>query len=335
MKKALVTGIGGQDGSYLAELLLEKGYEVHGLVRSASTPNTSRIDHIRGSLTLHYGDLTDALSMHTLVAQIQPDELYNLAAMSHVHMSFDQPLYTAHTDGIGTLNVLEAVRAISGQKACKVYQASTSELYGGMKYNMPETGYTEDSPFHPRSPYGCAKLYAYWIARNYREAYKMFVCNGILFNHESPRRTETFVTQKVIQWAKNWYWSGKPLLIGNLDSKRDWGHSIDYVRAMWMILQQDTPDDFVIATGRAYSVREFIDETMGQLGRLVEWKGSTGSEIGYIGGHEAIKQVPQYFRPSEVDILLGDSSKARSVLGWEPEYDLTTLIHDMLETDND
>jgi len=324
--KALVTGVTGQDGSYLSELLLEKGYEVHGLLRSSSTPNTSRIDHIKSDLILHYGDVSDALCINDLISVIHPDEIYNLAAMSHVHMSFGQPLYAANVDALGPLNILESVKRVD--TSIKVYQASTSELYGGMGYNMPETGYTEDSPFHPRSPYGVAKLYAYWIIRNYREAYNLFACNGILFNHESPRRTETFVTQKIITWFKKRFLSKEttdPLYIGNLDSKRDWGNAKNYVIAMWMMLQKKEPSDYVIATGVTYSVREFITLCSEFLNISIYWDENTG----YLEGEEVIIQDPSFMRPSEVDVLLGDSSKAQRELGWIPECNIFNLILDM------
>lgn len=266
-KKALITGITGQDGAYLAEFLLEKGYEVHGIKRRSSLLNTNRVDHLYQDIhskgnrfILHYGDMTDSANLVKLVADIKPDEIYNLAAQSHVKVSFDMPEYTANTDGIGTLRLLEAIRIAGLEKTCRFYQASTSELFGGLDYNRPEKGYTEDSPMHPRSPYGCAKLYAMWITRNYKESYNMFACNGILFNHESPLRGETFVTRKITRAVARIHLGlEKTLYIGNLDAKRDWGHAKDYVKGMWLMLQQETPEDYVLASGKAYSVRQFID----------------------------------------------------------------------------
>jgi len=334
MKTALITGITGQDGSYLAELLLEKGYSVHGLVRSVSVPNTKRIDHIKNDLHIHHGDMTDTFCLDQLVEQVHPWEVYNLAALSHVGLSFSTPEYTAQVDALGTLRILEAVRRNSRQYTCKVYQASTSELFGGI--NMPAGGYNEKSPFHPRSPYGVAKQYAFWIAKNYRESYNMFVCNGILFNHESPRRTETFVTKKIVEWCKRFDPTEAfiPLQLGNLDTKRDWGHSIDYVRSMWMILQHDKPDDWVVATGKTYSVRTFVEKCFAYIGRPIEWdKASNGQESGFWENQVVVQQNPEFFRPADVDVLKGDSSKITRELGWMPSYDLDALISDMFEVD--
>lgn len=281
MKKALITGITGQDGAYLAEFLLEKGYEVHGIKRRSSLLNTNRVDHLYQDIhskgnrfILHYGDMTDSANLVKLVADIKPDEIYNLAAQSHVKVSFDMPEYTANTDAVGTLRLLEAIRIAGLEKTCRFYQASTSEMFGGVGYNMPETGYTEESPFHPRSPYGAAKLYGYWITVNYRESYGMFACNGILFNHESPIRGETFVTRKITRAVAQIHLGlSDRLYIGNLDAKRDWGHAKDYVKGMWLILQQDTPEDFVLATGETYTVRQFIEWSFAEVGISLEWKG--------------------------------------------------------------
>lgn len=335
-KKAFITGITGQDGSYLAELLLEKGYEVHGVMRRSSSFNTGRIDHIfeHPNLHLHYGDITDAMSITNLIAQIKPDELYNLAAQSHVKVSFEQPYYTGMVDALGTLTILEAMRVHC--PTSKFYQASTSELYGGMSYNMPEKGYTEESVFHPRSPYGVAKIYGFWAVKNYREAYKLFACNGILFNHESPRRGGTFVTKKVISSLVE-ISNGKEdtLKLGNLDSKRDWGYAKEYVEGMWLMLQRETPEDFVLATSETHTVRELVEVTCGQLGYNLEWKGSGLEEKGYDKktGKLLVEIDEKYFRPSEVELLLGDASKARVELGWEPKVKFKELVKIMVEAE--
>jgi GDPmannose 4,6-dehydratase len=333
-KKAFITGITGQDGSYLAELLLEKGYEVHGVIRRSSSFNTGRIDHIFDQLILHYGDITDSANITNLIAQIKPDEIYNLAAQSHVKVSFEQPYYTAMVDSLGTLTILEAMR-VHCPKA-KFYQASTSELYGGMGYNMPETGYNEESVFHPRSPYGVAKIYGYWIVKNYREAYNLFACNGILFNHESPRRGGTFVTKKVINNLVEVY-SGKRqvLKIGNMDARRDWGYAKEYVEGMWRMLQQDTPEDFVLATNETHTVRELIEVTCEVLGHEIEWKESGLNEKGYdkATGNLIVEIDSKYFRPSEVSVLLGDASKAKRILGWTPEVKFRELVSIMVQSE--
>lgn len=350
MKKAFITGISGQDGSYLAELLLSKDYEVHGMLRRSSSINTDRIDHLIGDnkvfnkrLFLHYGDVTDANNLNELVSKIRPSEFYNLAAQSHVKVSFEIPSYTAQVDGIGTLNVLEAVRNHSPDT--RVYQASTSEMFGGVGYNMPPTGYTETSPIHPRSPYGCAKVYAYWITKNYREAYNMHASNGWLFNHESPRRGPTFVTKKITSWFgrnidsilgnKPFWCNDSSLQIGNLHSYRDWGHASDYVEAQYLILQQDKPDDYVIATGETHTVKEFIDYCFACMsnGKSLSWLGEGANEKAYYNDRVVVEVNPQYFRPSEVDYLLGDSTKARTILGWKPKYDFKKLVEDMSEYD--
>ncbi|MDP2090211.1 MAG: GDP-mannose 4,6-dehydratase [Candidatus Gracilibacteria bacterium] len=343
MKKALITGITGQDGAYLAELLLSKGYEVHGIKRRTSLFNTDRIDHLYQDIHnpdlkfhLHYGDLTDSANLIKLISDIKPDEIYNLAAQSHVAVSFDMPEYTANADGIGTLRLLEAIRISGLEKTTKLYQASTSELFGGLDYNRPEAGYTEESPMHPRSPYGCAKLYAMWIVRNYKESYGMFACNGILFNHESPIRGETFVTRKItMAVAKISLGLQDKLFLGNLDAKRDWGHAKDYVEAMWMMLQQDTPEDFVIATGESYSVREFVNWSFEEAGIEIEWLGEGINEKGYnkANGKCIVEIDKKYFRPAEVDFLLGDSSKARNILGWEPKYTVQEMCSEMVASD--
>lgn len=334
MKTAFITGITGQDGSYLAELLLEKGYIVHGVIRRSSSFNTGRIDHIfeHENLTLHYGDLTDSASITNLIAQIKPDEIYNLAAQSHVKVSFEQPYYTAMVDSLGTLTILEAMR-IHCPKA-RFYQASTSELYGGMDYNMPESGYNENSLFHPRSPYGVAKIYGFWIVKNYREAYNLFACNGILFNHESPRRGGTFVTKKVINNLVEVY-NGKreTLKIGNLEARRDWGYAKEYVEGMWKMLQLDKPEDFVLATNETHTVRELVEVTCELLGHQIEWRGSGMEERGYdkTSGKLVVEIDPKYFRPSEVSLLLGDASKAKNVFGWNPQVKFKDLISIMIE----
>ena len=331
MKKALITGITGQDGSYLAELLLQKGYEVHGVIRRSSSINTNRIDHIyyNKNLKLHYGDVTDSLSLMTILKQYPVQEIYNLAAQSHVKVSFETPEYTGHVDALGTLKILESIRLLGLEKDVKIYQASTSELYG-LVQEIPQK---ETTPFYPRSPYGVAKLYAYWIVKNYREAYDMFACSGILFNHESPRRGHTFVTQKIVQGLKA-IQQGKtnqPILMGNLNAKRDWGHAKDYVNAMWLMLQRDNPEDFVIATGKMYSVRFFAELAASYFNMNIEWEGVGLNEVGIdtISGRKVIAVDKKYFRPAEVEQLLGDSSKAREVLGWKPTYDIYTLVKDM------
>ena len=327
-KVALITGITGQDGSYLAELLLEKGYEVHGIVRRASLINTHRIDHIYPQLKLHYGDLTDATNIISIIKQVEPDEIYNLGAQSHVKVSFETPEYTAQVDGLGTLRVLEAVRLLGMEKKTRIYQASTSELYG----EVQETPQSEITPFHPRSPYGVAKLYGYWIIKNYRESYGMHCSSGILFNHESPRRGETFVTRKITQGLSR-ISSGLQncIELGNLNAKRDWGHAKDYVEAMWLMLQQDEPDDYVIATGKQYSVKEFIEEAAPLFGFNIEWMGEGLDEIGYDWGmkRSVIKVNDRYFRPAEVESLLGDATKAKEKLGWEPKITFKELVEDM------
>ena len=324
--KALITGITGQDGSYLAELLLEKGYEVHGIVRRASLINTHRIDHIYEKIQLHYGDLTDSGSIISLVQKIKPDEVYNLAAMSHVKVSFEMPEYTGEVDALGTLRILDAIRLLDHE--CKFYQASTSELYG-LVQEVPQN---EKTPFYPRSPYGCAKLYSYWITKNYREAYGIHASNGILFNHESQRRGETFVTRKITMGLSR-ISSGlqHELVLGNLDAKRDWGHAKDYVRGMWMIAQHDTPDDFVLATGKMYSVKEFVEHAAEYFGFSIRWRGEGLEEVGYCPamGRDIIRVSDKYYRPTEVEQLLGDATKAKEVLGWEPELSFKDLVEDM------
>ena len=323
---ALITGITGQDGSYLAELLLEKGYEVHGIVRRSSLINTHRIDHIYDRIHLHYGDLTDSGNLISLVQKIKPTEVYNLGAMSHVKVSFEMPEYTGEVDALGTLRLLEAIRLLD--HPCKFYQASTSELYG-LVQEVPQR---ETTPFYPRSPYGVAKLYAYWITRNYREAYGIHASNGILFNHESPRRGETFVTRKITRGLSQISCGLQDVLeLGNLDAQRDWGHAKDYVRGMWMITQHDTPDDFVLATGTMRTVREFVNESAKYFGFKIEWQGEGLDEIGVdkYSGKTLVKVNPKYYRPTEVEQLLGDPSKARNVLGWEPEISFKELVEDM------
>jgi GDPmannose 4,6-dehydratase len=328
MKKALISGITGQDGSYLAELLLEKGYEVHGIIRRASQINTQRIDHIYDRIKLHYGDLTDSTNLVRVIQQVQPDEIYNLGAQSHVKVSFEMPEYTADVDGVGTLRVLEAVRLLGMENRVRIYQASTSELYG-LVQEIPQR---ETTPFYPRSPYGVAKLYGYWITKNYRESYGMYACTGILFNHESPRRGETFVTRKITR-ALSRISTGqqKVLELGNLNAKRDWGHAKDFVEAMWLMLQQETPDDYVIATGEQYSVREFVEEAAPYFGMQITWRGEGLDEIGYdvFSGNEVIRVNPKYFRPAEVETLLGDATKAKEQLGWEPKTSFKQLVEDM------
>jgi GDPmannose 4,6-dehydratase len=338
-KKALIFGITGMDGSHLAELLLEKGYEVHGIIRRTSSFNTGRIDHIFDKLKLHYGDVTDPLVISNLISQIQPHEVYNLAAQSHVKVSFEIPYYTAQCDGLGTLTIIEAVK--NHCPSAKVYQASTSELYGGMGYNMPETGYTETSHMHPRSPYGVAKLYGLWITKNYRESYNMFICNGILFNHEGERRGETFVSRKItlaLSKIKKSLDKGnvdfEVLTLGNLYSKRDWGYAKDYVEGMWLMLQQQNPDDYVLSTGQTHTVKEFVEESCNLLGWNINWIGEGESERGVLdNGLTIIKVNPKYYRPAEVDVLLGDFTKAKNILGWEPKVKFKDLVRIMMNND--
>ncbi|MEX0811990.1 MAG: GDP-mannose 4,6-dehydratase [Chitinophagales bacterium] len=360
MKTALITGITGQDGAYLAEFLLEKGYNVHGIKRRSSLINTERVDHLYQdthvqdrNFIMHYGDMTDSLNITSIIQKVQPDEIYNLAAMSHVKVSFEEPEYTANADGIGVLRVLEAVRLLGLDKKTKIYQASTSELYG-LVQEVPQT---EKTPFYPRSPYAVAKLYAYWITVNYREAYDMFACNGILFNHESPVRGETFVTRKITRGvAQAAIGIENKLYLGNLDSKRDWGHAKDYVEAMWLMLQQNVPEDFVIATGQTTTVRDFVIKAFKEVGINLKFKGKDLEEVGYVesidqkvygkttsaivGKHGKLKEgqevvfvAERYFRPTEVDLLIGDASKAKEKLGWEPQYGLDYLIKDMVSSD--
>jgi len=328
LKTALITGITGQDGSYLAELLLEKGYEVHGIVRRSSLINTHRIDHIFNKIELHYGDLTDSTNLISVIQKVQPDEIYNLGAQSHVKVSFEMPEYTGQVDALGTLRILEAVRILGMADKCRIYQASTSEMFG-LVQEVPQK---ETTPFYPRSPYGCAKVYSYWMTKNYREAYGMYACTGILFNHESPRRGETFVTRKICRGLA-YISSGiqDTLYLGNLDAKRDWGHARDYVRAMWMMLQQDNPDDYVIATGEQYSVREFVEKASPYFGMNIEWMGEGIDEVGFDWNTKRpiIKVDPKYFRPTEVESLLGDATKAKEKLGWKPEISFDQLIEEM------
>ena len=328
MKKALITGITGQDGSYLAELLLEKGYEVHGIIRRSSSINTDRIDHIYQNIKLHYGDLTDSTNIVRVIQLVQPDEIYNLGAQSHVKVSFEMPEYTADVDAMGTLRVLEAVRLLGMEDRVRIYQASTSELYGLVQ----ETPQKETTPFYPRSPYGVAKLYGYWITKNYREAYGMYACTGILFNHESPRRGETFVTRKITQALSRISVGLQDCLyLGNLNAKRDWGHAKDFVEAMWLMLQQDEPEDFVIATGEQYSVRDFVEEAAPYFGMKITWEGEGLNEVGIdkLTKKTVIRVDPKYFRPAEVETLLGDASKAKEKLGWEPKISFKQLVEDM------
>ncbi len=359
MKKALITGVTGQDGAYLSELLLQKGYEVHGIKRRASLFNTERIDHLYQDphdtdlrFVLHYGDLTDSANLIRIIQQVQPDEIYNLAAQSHVKVSFESPEYTSESDATGTLRLLEAIRILGLEDKTKFYQASTSELFG-LAQEFPQT---EKTPFYPRSPYACAKLYAYWITVNYREAYNIFACNGILFNHESPVRGETFVTRKITRGlARIALGLQEKLYIGNLNSERDWGHAKDYVRSQWLILQQEKPEDFVIATGEKHSVRDFIKEAARELGIEIEWQGAGAEEVGIISsiarsswtlnskevslssglkpGKRIVEVDPRYFRPTEVESLIGDASKARNKLGWEPEISFREMVREMLNSD--
>jgi GDPmannose 4,6-dehydratase len=348
MKKALITGITGQDGAYLAEFLLEKGYEVHGIKRRSSSFNTQRIDHLFRDLheenvkfILHYGDLSDATNLIRIIQEVQPDEIYNLGAMSHVKVSFDTPEYVANVDGLGALRLLEAIRILGLTKKTKIYQASTSELYG-LVQEVPQN---EKTPFYPRSPYGVAKIYAYWITVNYREAYNVFACNGILFNHESPLRGETFVTRKItMATAKIALGLQDTLYIGNLNSQRDWGHAKDYIEAMWLILQQNKPDDFVIATGITTRVREFVRMSFEECGIEIEFKGENENEIGYVKscsnplyqielGKAIVKVDPTYYRPTEVDLLIGNPTKSKTVLGWQPKYNLQQIVQEMVASD--
>ena len=337
-KVAVITGITGQDGSYLAELLLEKGYEVHGIIRRASTFNTKRIDHLYQDpheenvrLFLHYGDITDSRNLNRLIEKIQPTEIYNLAAQSHVGVSFDSPEYTAEATGVSTLRILDAIRE-SGVKT-KFYQASTSELFGGLPDTAPQS---EKTPFYPKSPYGVAKLYSYWITVNYRESYDIFACNGILFNHESPRRGETFVTRKITRAAAAIHLGMQDkLYLGNLDAKRDWGHAKDYVEGMWRILQQDKPQDYVLAMNETHTVREFVELAFAELGYEIEWQGSGVDEKGIDKNTDKVlvEVDPRYFRPAEVELLWGDSTKARTELGWEPKYSFMDLVKEMVQSD--
>ena len=336
MKTALITGITGQDGSYLAELLLEKNYKVHGLIRRNSTSDgTDRINHLLKfpTITLHYGDMTDFACLAQLIKDIQPDEIYNLAAQSHVKVSFSNALYTADANGLGTLRILEAIKLLGLEKTTRFYQAATSEMFGEVQ-SIPQR---EDTPFYPRSPYGVAKLYAHWITKNYREAYGMFACSGILFNHESPRRGETFVTRKITKTLAE-IRNGKriiPLELGNLDAKRDWGHAKDYVEAMWLMLQQEEPEDFVIATGQQHTVREFVDAAFDYMGYSIEWVGEGLKEVAkdYGTGEVLVKINPEFYRPAEVDSLVGDCTKAKETLGWKHNYSFTQLVEEMCKYD--
>lgn len=338
-KTALIIGVTGQDGSYLTELLLEKGYRVHGLKRRSSSFNTARVDHLYVDprtpgvrFQMHFGDLTDATNLCRVIQEVQPDEIYNLGAQSHVQVSFETPEYTANTDALGTLRLLEAMRILKLGADCRYYQASTSELFGG----IGETPQREDTPFHPRSPYAAAKLYAYWMTVNYREAYGFHASNGILFNHESPRRGETFVTRKITRAVAAIEWGMQDrLYLGNLDARRDWGHARDYAEGMWRILQQDKPDDYVLATGEAHTVREFVECAFDVVGRTIVWEGEGVDEVGYDrkSGERLIEIDPRYFRPAEVDFLLGDPSKARARLGWQPTVSFSDLVSEMVMSD--
>lgn len=347
-KTALITGVTGQDGAYLTEFLLDKGYEVHGIKRRASSFNTQRLDHLyedphieNRRLFLHYGDMTDSTNLIRIVQEVQPDEIYNLAAMSHVHVSFEMPEYTANVDALGTLRLLEAIRILGLEKKTKIYQASTSELYG----KAQEVPQTEKTPFYPRSPYGVAKMYAYWITVNYREAYDIFACNGILFNHESPIRGETFVTRKITRAVSKIVLGAQDkLFLGNLDAKRDWGHAKDYIRMMWMILQADVAEDWVIATGKTTSVRDLVKTAFKEVGVELEFRGEGIEEKGYVKacsnskydleiGKEVLSIDPHYFRPTEVDLLIGDATKAKEKLGWVPEYTFEELVKEMMASD--
>ena len=328
MKVALISGITGQDGSYLAELLLEKGYQVHGIVRRSSLINTDRIDHIYPQLKLHYGDLSDATNLIRIVREVQPDEIYNLGAQSHVKVSFEMPEFTGQVDGLGTLRILEAVRLLGLENKTKIYQASTSELYGLVQ----ETPQKETTPFYPRSPYGVAKIYGYWIVKNYRESYGMHASSGILFNHESPRRGETFVTRKIVLGLSNIQKGNQDCLyLGNLNAKRDWGHAKDFVEAMWLMLQQDVPDDYVIATGVQYSVKDFVEAAASYFDMNIVWLNEGLDTVGYDRNSKkiVIRVDPKYFRPAEVETLLGDASKAKEKLGWEPKISFKQLVEDM------
>lgn len=347
MKKAIITGVTGQDGAYLAEFLLNKGYEVHGIKRRASSFNTQRIDHIyqdphesHRNFYLHYGDLTDSTNLIRIIQEVQPDEIYNLAAMSHVHVSFETPEYTANADGIGTLRILEAVRILGLAQKTKIYQASTSELYG-LVQAVPQS---ETTPFYPRSPYAVAKLYAYWITVNYREAYNMFACNGILFNHESPQRGETFVTRKItMATARIALGLQDCLYLGNLNAKRDWGHAKDYIEGMYLILQQEKPEDFVLATGITTTIRDFVKMSFAEIGLELGFRGPDEAEEGYVlkntgeykieEGKVVVRVDPKYFRPTEVDLLIGDASKARRKLGWNPKFTISELVNEMVFSD--
>jgi GDPmannose 4,6-dehydratase len=347
-KSALITGITGQDGAYLAEFLLKKGYEVHGIKRRASLINTARIDHLysdphveNAKLKLYYGDMTDSSSLQRTIQHVQPDEIYNLAAQSHVAVSFEEPEYTAESDAVGTLRILEAMRNLGLENKCRFYQASTSELFG----KVQETPQTETTPFYPRSPYGVAKLYAYWIVVNYRESYGMYACNGILFNHESPKRGETFVTRKITRGLARIGWGlDECVYLGNLDARRDWGHARDYVEAQWLMLQQDEPIDFVIASGKQFSVRDFVSTAAECMGLQLEWTGSgpdecgvvvwsENEELGFRAGDVVVQIDPRYYRPAEVETLLGDASLAREKLGWVPRISFSELVEEMVETD--
>jgi GDPmannose 4,6-dehydratase len=347
-KTALITGITGQDGAYLAEFLLQKGYQVHGIKRRASLINTARIDHLysdphveNSMLSLHYGDMTDGSSLQRTIQRTQPDEIYNLAAQSHVAVSFEEPEYTAESDAVGTLRILEAIRNLRLEDKCRFYQASTSELFG----KVGESPQTESTPFYPRSPYGVAKLYAYWITVNYRESYGLFACNGILFNHESPLRGETFVTRKITRGLARIGWGlDECIYLGNLDARRDWGHARDYVEAQWMMLQHDEPIDFVIASGKQYSVRDFVATAAQSMGLQLEWKGSgpeecavvawsENDELGFRAGDVVVQIDPRYYRPAEVETLLGDASLAREKLGWVPRISFSQLVDEMVATD--
>jgi len=328
MKIALITGITGQDGSYLAELLLDKGYEVHGIIRRSSLINTHRIDHIYSQLKLHYGDLTDSTNLIRVIQQVQPDEIYNLGAQSHVKVSFEMPEYTGQVDGLGTLRILEAVRLLGMEKKKRIYQASTSEMFG----EVQEIPQKETTPFYPRSPYGVAKVYGYWIVKNYRESYGLHASSGILFNHESPRRGETFVTRKITRGFSRISTGEQNILyLGNLNAKRDWGHAKDFVEAMWLMLQQDTPDDYVIATGEQYSVRQFVEEASPYFNMNITWEGEGLNEVGIdkYTGRTVIGVNPKYFRPAEVETLLGDATKAKEKLGWKPKISFKQLVEDM------
>lgn len=350
MKKALITGVTGQDGAYLAEFLLQKGYEVHGIKRRASLFNTDRIDHLYKDLhetnvkfILHYGDLSDSTNIIRIIQEVKPDEIYNLGAMSHVKVSFDEPEYTANVDGIGTLRILEAVRLLGLTQTCRIYQASTSELYG-LVQEVPQS---ETTPFYPRSPYAVAKLYGYWITVNYREAYNMYACNGILFNHESPLRGETFVTRKITRAVSQIALGQEEcLFLGNLDAKRDWGHAKDYIEAMWLILQQDVAEDYVIATGITTTVRDFVRMAFAEVGITLEFRGTEDKEEGFVTncsipnfqlpvGKKVLAVDPKYYRPTEVELLIGDPTKSQTKLGWKPKYDLPALVKEMVAADLD